>query len=212
MNKLLAYLGILACVSTVAVASELVEGTDYVRIQVPRSTESPSKIEVVEFFYYACPHCKDFNPTLTKWVTKLPKDVVFKRIPVSFKRAALVNHAKLYYALEITGDLKRLDNEVFAALHDQKINLADEAILMDWISKKGVDRQKFGDAYKSFGVDSKVSRGQQIADAYGINGVPALTIDGRYRMTGNNIKGHEELLAQTNQMIKQARAENGKKK
>lgn len=193
---------------TLTLSSWAFAGEGYTLIQPPHPTDNPAKIEVLEFFYYSCPHCNDLSVPLTAWVAKLPADVSFKRIPVTFGRAALNNLAKLYYSLEAMGELAKLDPEVFAALHKQRINLSDEKTMLEWLAKKGVNTQKFSEVYKSFGVESKVRRGDQITQALRIPGVPALVIDGKYQLDPN---APAEVLALADKLIAKARSEHGKK-
>ena len=180
------------------------QGAAYTPISPAQPTEDAAKIEVVEFFSYGCPHCADFNPLLTAWSAKLPADVVVKKVPITFGRAAWANIAKLYYALEITGDLHRLEGDVFRAIHGERVNLFDEKTLTEWVVKKGVDAKRFSDAFNSFGVMSKVKRGDQMAVAYKITGVPALAVEGKF-LIGD--MGFDEKLAVANKLIAQARSE-----
>jgi protein dithiol oxidoreductase (disulfide-forming) len=175
-----------------ALAAEPVEGKDYRRIQPAQATDSPGKIEVVEFFSYACPHCAQFNPQLMQWAEKLPPGVVFKRVPVLFNRAPWGNLARLYYALEVTGDLPALDQAVFTAMHKEGENLADPRALNEWLVKKNVNIQKFNDAYNAFGVRGRINRGDQMTKGYAIDGVPALAINGMYLI--NSELSHDQQL------------------
>jgi protein dithiol oxidoreductase (disulfide-forming) len=184
-------------------------GKDYTLISPAQPTEDASKIEVLEFFSYGCPHCADFNPLLQAWVAKLPGDVVFRKVPITFGRAAWANIAKLYYALKVTGDLDRLESDVFKAIHHDRVNLFDEKSLLEWVAKKGVDQKKFAEAFNSFGVMSQVKRGDQMAQAYKILGVPALAVDGRYLVGG---KDFNEQLANADKLIAKARSEKSGKK
>ena len=183
-------------------------GKEFAPISPAQPTEDAAKIEVLEFFSYGCPHCADFNPLLT-WVAKLPADVVVKKVPVTFGRAAWANIAKLYYTLEITGDLHRLEADVFKAIHAERQNLFEEKALTEWVVKKGVDPKKFAETFASFGVMSKVKRGDQMAQAYKITGVPALAVDGKY-MLGD--MGFNEKLAVADKLIAKARSEKSGKK
>jgi thiol:disulfide interchange protein DsbA len=184
-------------------------GKEYLPIVPAQPTDEPAKIEVLEFFSYGCPHCSDFHPLISAWAAKLPADVVFKRVPVTFGRAAWANIARLYYTLEATGDLARLDGEVFKAIHNDRINLFEEQGLVDWVAKKGVDQKKFRETFNSFGVMSKVKRGDQLAQSYKISGVPALAVDGKYMING---KDFAEQLANADKMIAKARSEKSGKK
>lgn len=184
-------------------------GKEFTLVTPAQPTEDAGKIEVLEFFSYGCPHCADFNPLLTTWVAKLPADVVVKKVPVTFGRAAWANIAKLYYTLEITGDLHRLEADVFKAIHAERQNLFEEKALTEWVVKKGVDPKKFAETFSSFGVMSKVKRGDQMAQAYRITGVPALAVDGKY-LIGD--MGFNEKLAVADKLIAKARSEKSGKK
>ena len=133
------------------------QNAPYTPITPAQPTEDASKIEVVEFFSYGCPHCADFNPLLHAWAAKQPGDVVVKKVPITFGRAAWANIAKLYYTLEITGDLQRLESDVFKAIHVERQNLFEERALTEWVVKKGVDAKKSSETFNSFGVMSKVT-------------------------------------------------------
>lgn len=183
-------------------------GRDYTPINPPQPTDNPAKIEVIEFFSYGCPHCAEFNPLLHAWAAKQPADVVVRKVPITFGRAAWTGIARLYYTLEATGDLAKLDDAVFKAVHDERINLFDDRVLNEWIAKKGVDPKKFADTFNSFGVMSKVKRADQIAQAYRIQGVPALAVDGKYMVGG---KDYNDMLAIADKLIAKARSEKGKK-
>ena len=179
-------------------------GKDYTMISPAQPTDDAAKIEVVEFFSYGCPHCADFNPMVSAWAAKLPADVVFKKVPITFGRGAWESIARLYYTLEITGDLARLEADVFKAIHSDKVNLFEQGVLTEWVTKKGVDPKKFTDTFKSFGVMSKVKRGDQMAQAYKIQGVPALAIDGKFMVGG---KDFNEQLMIADSLIAKARNE-----
>ncbi|WP_434514910.1 thiol:disulfide interchange protein DsbA/DsbL [Dechloromonas sp. ARDL1] len=180
------------------------QNAPYTAIVPVQPTEDAAKVEVVEFFSYGCPHCADFNPLLTSWVAKQQGDVVVKKVPITFGRAAWANIAKLYYTLEITGDLHRLESDVFKAIHVERQNLFEEKALTEWAVKKGVDAKKFTETFNSFGVMSKVKRGDQMAQAYKIQGVPALAVDGKYLVGG---KDFNDTLAITDSLIAKVRGE-----
>ena len=179
------------------------QNAPYTPITPAQPTEDASKIEVVEFFSYGCPHCADFNP-LHAWAAKQPGDVVVKKVPITFGRAAWANIAKLYYTLEITGDLQRLEGDVFKAIHVERQNLFEEKALTEWVVKKGVDAKKFSETFNSFGVMSKVKRGDQMAQAYKIQGVPALAVEGKFLIGG---KDFNDTLAIADSLITKARSE-----
>ena len=196
-----------------AQAEPLVVGRDYTAFQPTLSTDDPAKVEVIEFFSYACPHCSDLNSYVKKWAKKLPSDVDFKRVPVSFNPFYKLM-ARLYYALEAIGELDRLDDAVFPAIHVKGLQLIDDKSILEWVSAEaqGVDAKKFSDAFNSFGVLSKARRADQLAREAKIQGVPSLMVDGRYLVNFNGIKSHEELLTRTQNVINKRRKECAEKK
>ena len=198
--------------ATVLPASAQTLGRDYVAITPVQATDNPALIEVIEFFSYGCPHCSEFHPTISKWSAKLPSDVAFKRVPVSFGRAQWGALSRLFYALEATGDLAKLDGAVFHALHEKGLKLYDDKSIAEWVTAQGVDAKKFDDAYKSFGVISKGKRGDQLAQGSKIQGVPALVVDGKYLLVNEGIKDYSELVARADKVIEKVRVERGGKK
>lgn len=182
------------------------EGKEYTLVNPPQPTESDNKIEVLEFFSYGCIHCYRLHPYVKKWAANLPNDVVFKRVPITFGRAAMQPMAKLYYTLEATGDLARLDDAVFAAVHDEKIGLVTDAAVLDWAESKGVNISKFTQTYNSFGVNSKVSRGDQLAKNYQVQGTPAVYVNGRYAVRNEGIAGYESIMQVTDSLINLSRS------
>ncbi|HMW55173.1 MAG TPA: thiol:disulfide interchange protein DsbA/DsbL [Accumulibacter sp.] len=193
------------------VRAELVVGRDYVPIIPAQMTDTPAKIEVIEFFSYGCPHCSDFHPIVGKWAAALPSDVTFKRVPVTFGRPPWASLARLFYALEATGDLAKLDSAVFDALHKAGSKLYDDKSITAWVAAQGVDAKRFTEAYNSFAVVSKAKRADQMVQTYKIQGVPAMTVDGKYLVTGKELKGLAELPSLTDQVIGMARTDRKKK-
>ncbi len=162
------------------------EGFDYRVLPLAQAIEAKGKIEVLEFFWYGCPHCHDFEPELSAWIKKQAKDVVVKKVPVAF-RDELLPHSQLFYALESLGK-SDLHAKVMEAIHVGKKKLLAEAEITDWVASQGVDRQSFLKAFKSFTVISKARSANQIAQAYRIDGVPSVAVQGKY-MTSPSIAG-----------------------
>jgi thiol:disulfide interchange protein DsbA len=161
------------------------EGTDYLKLGKPAPVDSPAdKIEVIEFFWYSCPHCNAFEPTFDAWVKKQPAQVIVKRAPVAF-RDDFVPQQRLYYALEAMGKVEELHRKVFNAIHVEKQRLGTQDQIADWIAKQGVDRTKFLEAYNAFGVAGKARRATQLQDAYQVDGVPSLGVAGKYFTSGS---------------------------
>ena len=176
----------------------------------PQATDDPSKIEVVEFFHYGCPHCRNFDPLLESWLKKLPQDVAFRRIPAIWNNQQLAGLARLYYAAEVSGDLHALHSKVFAAVQDEKRPLHTEAGVREWIQGKVADPKKFMDAYKSFGVNSMLQRADQRARDMKIQGVPTLAIDGKFLTSASMAGSHEAALKKADELIARARRERAK--
>jgi protein dithiol oxidoreductase (disulfide-forming) len=174
--------GLLIAVACCAQAAP-VEGTDYVEVKPPQSVDSPGKVEVTEFFWYRCPHCYALEPDLEAWVKRLPRDVVFKRVPGILNDDWAVD-ARIYYALEAVGEVNRLHRQLFDAIHQQGgVRLRGDAFakwVADWLAKQKVDMAKYDAALHSFTVESKMRRAAQLASGYRLDGVPALTVQGRY--------------------------------
>src|SRR5437879_610487 len=181
-----------------------VEGTDYRKIEPPQPATTPGKIEVIEFFSYMCPHCKEFYPLVSTWAAKLPRNVVFRRVPVGFNRPAWTNLARAYYALQVSGDLDKLDGALFRAIHDEHLQLFDEQSLAEWVGKNGGHEEQFAAAYASFGVNNQTVQADQLAEKYGIEAVPTLTVNGEYLAMG---KQFAEMLANTDRLIDRVQAE-----
>ncbi len=163
-------------------------GRDYVELSTPQPTETGGKIEVVEFFWYRCPHCHSLEPLIGPWVKKLPADAQFRLVPAIFNDEWALD-ARIFYALEATGNLERLHSSLMDTIHRQGgANLKGQTYVKwvaDWLAKQGVDMGKYDAAYRSFTVDSKVKRAYQTVQAYRLEGVPALAVQGRYVISGD---------------------------
>ena len=184
-------------------------GTEFRLIDPPQPADDASKVEVVEFFWYACPHCNAFEPELVEWAKKLPADVVFKRVPVQFN-AGFEPQQRLFYTLEAIGKLDTLHNKVFQAIHTQRLPLNTAERIATWAEQQGLDAKAFGDAYKSFGVQSKVQRATKMMTSYGVDGVPMLAIGGRYMTSPSQAGGSTRALQVADFLIEQARKSKGK--
>ncbi|MEI6618985.1 MAG: thiol:disulfide interchange protein DsbA/DsbL [Betaproteobacteria bacterium] len=171
-----------------------VAGTDYAVLETAAPVEAAAgKIEVVEFFWYNCPHCNAFEPILSDWAKKLPKDVAFRRVPVAFN-AGFAPQQRLYYSLEAMGLLEKVHPKVFAAIHVEKLNLVKGEAITEWIGKNGVDTEKFLAQYNSFGVVTKAQRATQLQNAFKVEGVPALGVAGRFYTDGTMARSMERAL------------------
>jgi thiol:disulfide interchange protein DsbA len=170
---------LLAIVLSSGASAQLAPGKDYRAITPPQPTESGKKVEVVEFFYYGCPHCSSLQTPLRVWLKKKPADVEFRRVPAVFQDSWMPL-TRAYYAFDAMGVLEKMHYDVFTAIHDQKVRLMDQQVLFDWVAKHGVDRQKFVDTFNSFGVKNRAARAAEVTRNYDIPGTPAVTVDGKY--------------------------------
>ncbi len=204
------FLGLLACFAvTAAWPADLVEGRDYDRLKNPQAVESGKKIEVIEFFSYGCPHCNDLEPILQAWMRTLPPDVQFRRVPVVFQQRweAL---ARIYYTLDALGEETRLSPAVFKAIHVEGLPLYDDKAFFDWAARQGLDRARVAETYHSFGVNSKFNRAKVLAQAYNIQSVPTMIVDGKFMTSSEKVGRHEYLPPVLDALIVKARAERAK--
>jgi thiol:disulfide interchange protein DsbA len=174
----------------------------YLELSPAQPTE-PGKIEVQEFFSYACSHCAVIEPMLQKWMKTVPADVVVKHVPVAFN-ASMKPLQRLYYTLEAMGRLD-LHMKVFDAIHEQKKRLFSKAEITTWIVSQGVDRAKFEAAFESFGVSSKAGRADQLVTAYRVQGTPTMSVAGRFVTSPSEAGGYQETIEVANSLINQVR-------
>jgi thiol:disulfide interchange protein DsbA len=176
-------------------------GKDYTVLNPPQPTRTGNKIEVIEFFFYGCSHCFKLHPPLNAWEQKMPKDVELVFVPAVFN-PSWEPMARTFYALEALGQRRQLHDALFQAWN-RNIELIDEASATDFVSKNGVDRKKFSDAYNSFSMQSKITRAKQMAQMYGIRGTPTIIVDGKYLISGLHPEPTIQVL---NTLVDKARA------
>lgn len=178
-RRALAAIGLcLAAATASASTANPVSNVDYKTLDKALPAEVGNKVEVVEFFSYACPHCNAFDPDLAAWVKAKGDAVAFKRVPVPMHEGDLL--PKLYYAIDAMGISEQLHSKVFHAIHVEHKQFDGVNQIADFVASQGIDRAKFLAAFNSFGVQAKLQRGDQLADLYKISGVPLLAIDGRF--------------------------------
>ena len=180
-------------------------GADYLVLDKKTAVEAPAgKVEVVEFFWYNCPHCNAFEPTLESWIKRVPKDVQVRRVPVGF-RDDFVPQQRLYYTLEAMNKVDDLHAKVFRAVHGERQALNTDEAIIAWAEKQGLDKAKFTETFRSFSVASKLRRAVQLQDAYKVEGVPALGIAGRYYTDGSLAGSMERALLITDYLLAEVR-------
>ncbi|MGH8669477.1 MAG: thiol:disulfide interchange protein DsbA/DsbL [Burkholderiales bacterium] len=141
----------------------------------------PAKVEVLEFFSYACIHCYNLEPALETWAKKLPKDVEFRRVPAVFNERMGLD-ASIFYAMEAMGVLDKLHRPLFDAIHKDRLRTDNQQAFSEWLTRQGVDANKFVDTVRSFGVRSKARRAAQLTIAYKIDATPTMAVHGRYTL------------------------------
>jgi thiol:disulfide interchange protein DsbA len=171
------------------------EGVHYQVLPQKQETPAGKAVEVIEFFAYYCPHCHVFEPLLADWVRKQGDNIVFKRVHVS-AGARVLPQQRLFYTLEALGLLEQYHAKAFAAIHQQRLRFADDEEVFDWAAKAGIDRARFVEAYRSFGMQSKLRRAGTMMNDYKVDHWPLVAIDGRF-ITSPSMANPEGSPAQT---------------
>ena len=185
-----------------------VEGTHYVKLNQPLPVP-PGKIEVIEFFWYGCPHCNAFEPSLDAWQKKLPADVAFRRVPVAFRKQPFEAHQKIFYALDEMGLIPSMHRKVFYAIHVERQRLDQPDDIAAFVKRNGIDPVKFMAQYNSFSVQTKARQAAKLSADYKIDGVPAMGIQGKYFTSGALAGSNEGMLAVADHLIGKVRAGKG---
>jgi thiol:disulfide interchange protein DsbA len=178
------------------------QGPGYQALSTPQPTQDKTKVEVIEFFWYGCPHCYAFEPALTAWLKTLPKNVTFIRQPAVFSDV-WEKHGKAYYVAEALNVVDKVHADFFEAIQNKKQKLETEEELAKFFVAHGVKEADFHAAYNSFGVDTKLKQAKTTAPRYGITGVPTLVVNGKYLTTGTLAGSHENMIKVLNQLIAQ---------
>jgi protein dithiol oxidoreductase (disulfide-forming) len=200
------------CALPLSAHAQLTEGVNYTRVLPPQPVDSGNKIEVIEFFSYGCIHCKNLEPILNPWIKALPADVELRRIPVAFQQA-WEGLSRVYYTLEAMGEAERLSPAVFSAIHDKSLRLDKEADFFKWASEQKLDAKRVSDTYRSFGVNSRMTRARQVAAAYKVDSTPLMVVDGRFRSSiPAGPDGPKQLMKTLDDLIVMARNERAAKK
>lgn len=186
-------------------APSFAEGEGYVTIDPAQPTQSGDKIEVLEVFWYACPHCFDFEPHVKKWLTSKADDVEFTRMPGIFRKS-WIPHAKAYYTAEKLGVLDTIHEPLFNAIHKQRKKIHDDDSIKDFFIKNGVDKGEFIKVYESDETEDKVKKAFVMGQRYKITGVPAVIVNGKYMVSGSTAGSFENMLKVIDQLTDKERA------
>jgi thiol:disulfide interchange protein DsbA len=160
----------------------LKRGDNYREI-APQPVADAARIEVIDFFFYACPYCNELRPALETWRKAQGQDIQFRRIP-AIRRDVWVPLARTYYTLETLREVERLHEEVYKSYHDEKLHMSKPDVMADWAARQGIDRQRWLEAYHSADVTRKVEEARRLTAAYDIQGTPSIVVDGRYLTSG----------------------------
>lgn len=186
-------------------AAKPVEGKDYLSLDKRVPTDvGTGKIEVLEFFWYSCPHCNSFEPQFAAWVKAAPKDIVVQRVPVRF-RDDFEAQQRAYYVFESLNMVDAMHGKLFHAIHTERQQLNNAQALAAWANKNGLPEKKFLDTFNSFGVATKARRATQLQDAFKVQGVPALGIAGRFYTDGGLAQTMDRALQVADYLIGEVR-------
>jgi protein dithiol oxidoreductase (disulfide-forming) len=183
----------------------IADGDGYVTITPAQPTQSGNKIEVLEVFWYACPHCYDFEPHIDKWLESKPDDVEFSRMPGIFRKN-WIPHAKAYFTAKKLGVLESIHSPLFDAIHKQKKKIHGDDAIKKFFVKHGVDKADFTKAYESDDVGTKVKQAYVMGQRYKLTGVPAVIVNGKYMVSGSTAGSFENVLKVIDQLVDKERA------
>lgn len=204
--KSLSGLFLMVVMAVSAQAKNYEEGEEYSKLSKALPTQTGDKIEVLEFFWYGCPHCFHFEPALQKWLKNKPDNVHFIRVPAPLNPSWLV-HTKTYYALELMGVGEKYHHDLFSAIHTQRKRIFDQYSISAYLKELGVDMDAFNNAYKSFAVEMRTRKAMQLGQDYKLNGVPMLTVNGKYVISAEKAGSYDEMINVANYLIeKEAKA------
>ncbi len=176
----------------------------FVELNPPLATDVKGKVEVIEFFWYECPHCYALEPYLERWIKQLPPDVEFRRVPATFNERWNIS-ARVYYTLEAMGLIDKLHRPLMDAIHKDRLRITDEAQLSAWLQAKGVDVAKFSATLKSFAVEGRLKRAQSLVQGSKIDGVPALLVNGQYMVSAGAGGSEERMIAIADSLVERSR-------
>ena len=194
---------------TAQAAEPLEAGKQYVELSSAVPVAVPGKIEVVELFWYGCPHCYAFEPVVNPWVEKLPADVNFVRIPAMFG-GPWDAHGQMFLTLEAMGVEHKVHNAVFNAIQKEGKRLVKPDEMAEFLATQGVDKDKFLSTFNSFAIKGQITKAKELAKKYEISGVPTMIVNGKYRFDLGSSGGAEQTLNVADQLIAKERAEAAK--
>lgn len=178
------------------------EGIEYTKLPQPQPTETQGKIEVLEFFWYGCPHCWHLEPLIKKWKETMPANAQLRRSP-AILGPTWEPLARAYFAAELMGKAEELHDPLFEAVQVKKQRLVDADSIAKFVATLGLDPEEFKAAYGSFFVDMQVRKSTELTRIFGVDGVPAIIVNGKYRASASQAGGNDQLMAVVTQLIEQ---------
>lgn len=191
--------------------SEYDEGINYQRLAVEQPAGSDGNVEVVELFWYGCPHCYHFEPFIKQWLKKKPAKVTFIRIPAIFNNEIWKLHATAFYTAEVLGIGEKIHGDLFDAIHKQHRAMSSRDELMKFFAGYGVSNDDFNATFDSFTVQTKVQRAADLSRKYEATGVPTLIINGKYRLDGPMAGSYENMVKILDFLVRKELKETAKK-
>jgi thiol:disulfide interchange protein DsbA len=211
MKKALYSLLFLLCLVPAVQAANYLEGIEYDRLPTAQPVDTGNRIEVREVFWYGCPHCYTLEPHIQRWLKTKPANAEFVRMP-GILRDSWEPQGRAYYTFEALGVLDKLHTPFFKAIHEGQQNLNDEASVANFVAQHGVDQNAFRKAYRSFSVDAAVKNAIRLGERYGLDSVPSIIVDGKYRTSAAKAGSYEALMDIVNFLVQKAAAERKSKK
>lgn len=182
---------------------------DY-RLIEPQPVTTGSRVEVIDFFWYGCPHCFTFQPALESWIRRMPADVALRRVP-ALLRDNWAPHARIYYTLEALGEVERLHQAVYHGYHVEELHMSKPDVMLQWALRQGIDGRRWTETYHSAKVTEKVERAREMTNDYNVQGTPSLVVDGRYLTSPAMARGEHRMIPILEELIALARAERSRK-
>jgi thiol:disulfide interchange protein DsbA len=198
--KKISLLGLLLLLPAITQAEAYKAGESYTKLAKSVITQTGDKIEVLEFFWYGCPHCFSFEPTIKKWKSKLPANVEFIRVPAPLNPSWMV-HTKAYYTLQVMGESDKHHDAIFTAMHVKKLKLRNKDSIADFLETQGVDKKTFLSTFDSFAVEMRAKQALQLGQQYKVSGVPMLAINGKYTVSGSQAGSYTGMIKVTEHLI-----------
>lgn len=192
----------LAGITSTTIAAAYKEGQHYIPVTPPQPTSTNDKVEVVELFWYGCPHCYRLEPYVSRWLKKKPDNVKFVRMPGVLNPSWEI-HARAYYAAEVLGVVEQIHSPMFEAIHEKKSRLNSEDEIMALFKQHGVSEQDFKRAIRSFAVETKIRRSRDMGRRYQAKGVPAIIVNGKYRISAQTAGGNAKVFKVVDQLVQQ---------